>query len=176
MGGFPGPLELFGRFARARVPGAYQRIERWFSTSSKLDVKMDAKQRRWLSNDLEGLSIGRNSDFNTELLSGEQLKVLCSVEYCSLRILSYIVIIVGVLFIRLIAPTYNNPQYFLGVQLISFVCITPWLNSTSRYDSLFQNQFRLVRKTWYVVSPILIISRSMVFLLGSLPCKSLSFL
>lgn len=127
MGGFPGPFELFARSARAAMP----RVYRWITTLPILHSNEDTA-RRWHSIGFDGLSIGRNSHFNTELLSDEELEALGGIEYRALRALSYIVII-----------------YFIGVQLISFIVITSWINSTSRYDSVFQDQFRFVPKTWF---------------------------
>jgi hypothetical protein len=40
-------------------------------------------------------------------------------------------------------------QYFVGVQLISFLIFAPWLLVTNRYDTAFQSQYRLVSKAWY---------------------------
>ncbi len=41
-------------------------------------------------------------------------------------------------------------QYFIGTQLVSFILIAPWLSTTHTYDTVFDSQFRLVNKSWYV--------------------------
>jgi hypothetical protein len=93
MGGFPGLFELFARFARVKMPRMYRYMASRFTTLPGLYNRED-KLKRWLSDGFDGLSIGRNSHFNTELLSDEQLEELGGIEYRALRALSYIVIVV----------------------------------------------------------------------------------
>ncbi|OBZ78732.1 hypothetical protein A0H81_00276 [Grifola frondosa] len=91
------------------------------------------KSMKRLGENLRGLVIGRNSDFNTEYLSDEQLEELGGLEYRALRLLSYLVIL-----------------YFIGTQMITFILIAPWLSTSSEYDDVFASQPRLVNKSWFV--------------------------
>ncbi|OCH94151.1 TrkH-domain-containing protein [Obba rivulosa] len=133
LGGFPGPIELGKRLAGRMFPHLYRNVVRPFIISEGAVVR--GEKRKWLSETLlAGLVIGRNSDFNTDELTDEQLEELGGIEYRALRFLSYLVIL-----------------YFIGVQLISFTLIAPWLSSTHEYDSVFENQSRLVNKSWFVL-------------------------
>lgn len=149
MGGFPDIFDLIRHFAQATLPGVYQRMESWLHPTPKHKGKEDGPPMRWLHKglELEGLSIGRNSDFHTDELSDDQLEALGGIEYRALSALSYIVICVSVSSIpRLLL--LNSIQYFVGVQLVSFILIAPWLQTTTQYDEVFQNQFKLVPKSW----------------------------
>jgi len=135
MGGFPGPLELLQRFTGKTMPSLNRRIERLFISSHTNQGATEKPQPlRWLRGEtpLEGLAIGRNSDFITDELSDEQLEALGGIEYRALSALSVIVLV-----------------YFIGVQFISFIMIAPWLQSTTKYDEVFQDQPRLVPKAWF---------------------------
>ncbi|KAI0719098.1 TrkH-domain-containing protein [Cerioporus squamosus] len=130
LGGFPGPLQLGRRIARRYFPDAYQRLQ----MLGRADDPARKKRLKWLSDSLKDLVVGRNSDFNTDELSDEQLEELGGIEYRALRMLSYIVIL-----------------YFIGTQLVSFTLIAPWLSTTHTYDDVFASQPRLVNKSCQVV-------------------------
>lgn len=65
-------------------------------------------------------------------------------------------------------PDYSV-QYFIGTQLISFILIAPWLSTTHTYDTVFNSQFRLVSKPWYVYR--LLMPRSADVSTGFRSCK-----
>ncbi|EMD41450.1 hypothetical protein CERSUDRAFT_110026 [Gelatoporia subvermispora B] len=133
LGGFPGPIDLVKRIAQRMFPHLYKHVERTFANGPSPTAR--GHTRKWLSETLLGnLVIGRNSEFNTEDLTDEQLEELGGIEYRALRFLSYLVIL-----------------YFIGVQLITFTLIAPWLNTTHKYDDVFDSQFRLVNKSWFVL-------------------------
>ncbi|KAI0735704.1 TrkH-domain-containing protein [Earliella scabrosa] len=129
LGGFPGPFQLSARLARKYFPHVYKRL---VSMTSITQPK--AGSAKWLTESLGGLIIGRNSDFNTEELSDDQLEELGGIEYQALVLLSYIVLC-----------------YFIGMQLIAFILIAPWLSTTATYDDVFASQPRLVDKTWFTL-------------------------
>ncbi|TFK88517.1 TrkH-domain-containing protein [Polyporus arcularius HHB13444] len=130
LGGFPGPLQLARRLARRYFPDAYERL----LVLGRADDPSRKHRLKWLSDSLKGLVVGRNSEFNTEELSDEQLEELGGIEYRALRMLSYIVIL-----------------YFIGTQLVSFTLIAPWLSTTHTYDDVFASQPRLVNKSWFTI-------------------------
>ncbi|KAG8930686.1 low affinity potassium transporter [Tulasnella sp. 418] len=78
------------------------------------------------------LWVGRNSAFRIDDLNEDQIEELGGVEYRALRILSWILAL-----------------YFIGTQLVTFTIITVYLSSTSKYDSVFDNQPRYVPKAWF---------------------------
>lgn len=89
-GGFPGPVTLFKKFFKRATPNTYKKIERKMTISK--ETTLEGSNTPWLSFDL---SLFRNSDFNTEELSDEQLAELGGVEYRALRLLSYLVPLVS---------------------------------------------------------------------------------
>ncbi|TBU58845.1 TrkH-domain-containing protein [Dichomitus squalens] len=134
LGGFPGPFILGRRLARRYFPTLYRKL----STLVHVEPRPARKGKlKWLSEGLSDLVIGRNSEFNTDELSDEQLEELGGIErtcrYRALRMLNWIVI-----------------SYFIGTQLVSFTLFAPWLSTTHAYDDVFNSQFRLVNKSWYV--------------------------
>lgn len=94
--------------------------------------------------------MGRNGYFYTDELTDEQLEELCLLEYRASKALSYIVVMVRStynVFLFSVLKGYFI-QYFVGVQLVSFILISAWLFSTSGYDDLFKGQGRPLSKTW----------------------------
>jgi len=91
-----------------------------------------SKAVSWLK--FDGLVVERNSNFRTNALSTEQLEEIGGTEYRALKFLSYFI-----------------PLYFFGTQILSFLIFAPYLITTSRYDSVFQAQFRIVPKAWFSV-------------------------
>ena len=83
LGGFPGPFQLSARLARKYFPHVYKRL---VSMTSITQPK--AGSAKWLTESLGGLIIGRNSDFNTEELSDDQLEELGGIE--SVLALAYV--------------------------------------------------------------------------------------
>ncbi|KAH8101386.1 TrkH-domain-containing protein [Cristinia sonorae] len=128
-GGFPGPLQLFHKFIRRFLPMFHKRLGEILSIRKKEEAKLEKEYGR--------LVIGRNSDFNTDELTDEELEELGGLEYRALRFLSYLVAF-----------------YFVGTQLISFTLIAPWLSTTHEYDDVFSAQPRLVNKSWFVAFQI----------------------
>ncbi|KAG8907173.1 low affinity potassium transporter [Tulasnella sp. 403] len=78
------------------------------------------------------LKVGRNSAFNTDELSDEQLEELGGVEFRALRALGWIV-----------------GLYFVGTQFTMFLIFTIYLSTTSKYDDIFNSQPRLIPKPWF---------------------------
>ncbi|KAI0078494.1 TrkH-domain-containing protein [Panus rudis PR-1116 ss-1] len=133
LGGFPGPIQLMERFVKHRFPSLYERVVNLASEPVWMqNPKKESKSIRKLKEDFEHLIIGRNSWFNTDELTDEELERLGGIEYRALRFLSYLVFF-----------------YFVGIQLISFILIAPWLSTTSAYDDVFNSQPRLVNKAWF---------------------------
>jgi hypothetical protein len=130
---------------------------------------LEGKTVPWLN--FDGLVVGRNSDFRTDTLTTEQIEQIGGTEYRALKMLSWMVPVVGFTcpYIRLREAHQLVVQYFIGVQLISFLIFAPWLLATNKYDAAFQSQYRLVSKAWYVLvkSPV---QKSYVFWLG-FPCS-----
>ncbi|KAL4244289.1 TrkH Potassium Transport [Abortiporus biennis] len=135
FGGFPGPFQLTAKFARRYFPQVYERIKKF--ASQPVEVVKDGKSIRWLSEEFGSLIIGRNSDFNTDELTDEELEKLGGLEYRALHLLTYLVFF-----------------YFMGTQLISFILIAPWLSTTHTYDDVFNAQPRLVNKSWFAMFQI----------------------
>ena len=77
LSGFPGPLNLGRRVARRYFPSVYRKL----STLLHVEQRPVRKGKlKWLSEGLSDLVIGRNSEFNTEELSDEQLEELGGIE------------------------------------------------------------------------------------------------
>ncbi|KAG8907172.1 low affinity potassium transporter [Tulasnella sp. 403] len=107
------------------------------------------------------LRVGRNSAFNTDELSDEQLAELGGVEYRALRALAWVV-----------------GLYFVGTQFIMFLVFTIYLSTTSKYDDVFNSQPRLVPKPWfsafqaisaYTGGGLTLVDQSMVPFIGAYP-------
>ena len=93
MGGFPGPIELFQRFVRTGALGPIERAWNRIAAYGR-------KHRRhpylsWIPDSIDGLIVGRNSEFNTDQLTDEQLEHLGGIEYRALRFLSYFIFAVS---------------------------------------------------------------------------------
>ncbi|KAF8169153.1 cation transport protein-domain-containing protein [Mycena galopus ATCC 62051] len=127
-GGFPGPLSLAKTLLKRGAPTTYRKFER--KMTLPYTETLAAREVPWL--DFDGLVVGRNSAFQTEELSDEQLEFISGVEYRALRLLSYFI-----------------PLYFVGTQLLAFLILAPWLSATKDYDAVFTAQPRLVQKPWY---------------------------
>ncbi|KAM5534365.1 hypothetical protein V8D89_011958 [Ganoderma adspersum] len=128
LGGFPGPFRLSRQLARNYFPSLYRRLTKLLP----VEKAASGANTKWLSEGLKDLVIGRNSEFNIDELSDEQLEEVGGIEYQALQMLSVIVIC-----------------YFIGTQLFSFILIAPWLSTTHTYDAAFSNQFRVVSKPWF---------------------------
>ncbi|GJJ14171.1 hypothetical protein Clacol_008432 [Clathrus columnatus] len=153
FGGFPGPMDLL----RHLFPKTYRKLERKLTlprtttlVSSQFDGAGHGIQRaHWLP--FDGLAVRRNSFFQTDTLSTDQLEKIGGVEYRALNFLSYLVIFVK------FSPLQDEPElktyfkYFIGTQMFCYILIAPWLDSTGRYNSVFQSQFRLVAKPWFAL-------------------------
>ena len=97
------------------------------------------------------LRVGRNSAFNTDDLSDEQLADLGGMEFRALQALSWIVGIVrnsGSLLHALTNPACT--QYFVGTQVICATVFMVYLYTTDKYDPVFAEQERVVSKAWLV--------------------------
>lgn len=94
MGGFPGPIELFRRLLRANAFGSLDRA--WDRIATYGRNRGRDCYLSWLPDGVDGLIIGRNSEFYTDELTDEQLEHLGGIEYRALRFLSYFVFIVSV--------------------------------------------------------------------------------
>jgi len=94
MGGFPGPIELFQQFVRT---GAFGPIERaWNRIAAYGRKQRQNRYLSWLPSSIDGLIVGRNSEFYTDQLTDEQLERLGGIEYRALRFLSYFIFAVSV--------------------------------------------------------------------------------
>ncbi|KDQ18289.1 hypothetical protein BOTBODRAFT_154177 [Botryobasidium botryosum FD-172 SS1] len=153
-GGFPGPVGLIASAFRWFLPGAWRRWERNITmprttTYNSLHAErshfrrsqvavLDAQSGKWTRAvpwlSFDGLVVGRNSNFRTNALSSEQLEEIGGTEYRALKFLGWFI-----------------PLYFFGTQILSFLIFAPYLITTSRYDSVFQAQFRIVPKAWFSV-------------------------
>lgn len=139
FGGFPGPLSL----ARHALPTSFRgKIQRKLTIpytqtlNSQFGVGEEpenpwSRVARWLP--FDGLQVGRNSHFNTDDLTDEQLEHIGGIEYRALRVLGYLVSI-----------------YFIGTQVVSFILIAPYMST--RYKEVFSAQPRLVPPSWQVRS------------------------
>ncbi|KAK7029888.1 potassium transporter [Favolaschia claudopus] len=133
-GGFPTPTTLLKKLLKRGAPKTYRNLER--KMTMPYTETLTAKKVPWLS--FDGLVVGRNSAFRTETLTDEQLETLGGVEYRALRLLSYLV-----------------PCYFVGTQLLAFIILAPWLSATTRYNSVFASQPKMVQKPWFSLFVIL---------------------
>ena len=115
MGGFPGPIELFQRLVHT---GALDSIERAWSRIATYGRNQG--QRRylsWLPGSIDGLIVGRNSEFFTDQLTDDQLEHLGGIEYRALRFLSYFIFAVSVeTYCHQLFLMVSEPQVFRGVQ------------------------------------------------------------
>ncbi|KAF8510124.1 potassium transporter [Hysterangium stoloniferum] len=143
FGGFPGPVTI----AQRLFPEVSRKLERRLTihhptalvsahSFQRHDSSESAQSVPWLR--INRLKIRRNSFFQTDLLSDEELEKIGGVEYRALRLLSYLVAF-----------------YFVGTQLISFILIAPWLASTTEYDNVFAAQPRPVQKVWFSIFQVM---------------------
>lgn len=77
LGGFPGPIQISETVARRFLPRLHARLGEWFVTSNKGDNKTFQR----LTEEFSNLIIGRNSDFNTDDLTDDELEELGGLEY-----------------------------------------------------------------------------------------------
>jgi hypothetical protein len=89
MGGFPGPIELFQRLVHTKAFGFIDRT--WNRIVAYGRHHGQRHYLSWLPDSIDGLIIGRNSEFFTDELTDEQLERLGGIEYRALRFLSYFV-------------------------------------------------------------------------------------
>ena len=78
LGGFPGPIQLGTRLTKKYFPHVYERLSRLFDADRP--ERRDGLKWVAISDGLKDLVIGRNSEFNTEELSDEQLEELGGIE------------------------------------------------------------------------------------------------
>ncbi|KDQ50869.1 hypothetical protein JAAARDRAFT_141256 [Jaapia argillacea MUCL 33604] len=137
FGGFPTPIELASSWFGALFPNAQRRFQRTVTmplTTSIASRRGDAGAPRgakavsYVSFDA---IVGRNSEFYE--LTNEQLEELGGVEYRALNALLWLV-----------------AGYHIGVQLISFIVIAPYM-SESRWANDFTppNLHRTVPPPWF---------------------------
>jgi len=90
MGGFPGPFELFQRAVQtSSLSRAWDKITTYGRNQGRHPYLS------WIPGSIDGLIVGRNSEFNTDQLTDEQLEHLGGIEYRALRFLSYFVFAVS---------------------------------------------------------------------------------
>ncbi len=76
LGGFPGPFRLGRRLARNCFPSLYRRLTKLLPA----EKHVSGSNTKWISEGLKDLVIGRNSEFNIDELSEEQLEELGGIE------------------------------------------------------------------------------------------------
>ena len=76
LGGFPGPIQLSTQVAKKYFPQAYRKV----TMMMPAERPPEEKGLKWLSDNLKDVVVGRNSEFNTEELSDEQLEELGGIE------------------------------------------------------------------------------------------------
>jgi hypothetical protein len=98
------------RAVKRIAPGAYNKLECAITIPRTMTLNGPPMQDElesahtpvghtvpWLN--FDGLAVGRNSDFDTEPLSDEQVEQVGGAEYRALRLLSYLVPIVCLVFL-----------------------------------------------------------------------------
>ena len=90
MGGFPGPFELFQQLVRTSSIGRV-----WGRIATYSRKHGQHPYLSWLPGSIDGLIVGRNSEFYTDQLTDDQLEQLGGIEYRALRFLSYFVFAVS---------------------------------------------------------------------------------
>ncbi|KAJ3512053.1 hypothetical protein NLJ89_g3746 [Agrocybe chaxingu] len=130
FGGFPGPAHLAHEVLKLTAPHATRTLQR--KMTMPMITTLEADKTPWAQQILNGLVVGRNSDFHTDSLTDEQLEEIGGAEYRALRLLSYLV-----------------PAYFVINQLCAVLLFLPWLTVVKTYDGVFESQFRLVSKSWF---------------------------
>ncbi|CAA7262705.1 unnamed protein product [Cyclocybe aegerita] len=130
FGGFPGPAHLVHEVLKLTAPHATRNLQR--KMTMPMITTLEADKTPWARQILNGLVVGRNSDFRTDSLTDEQLEEIGGAEYRALRLLSYLV-----------------PTYFVINQLCAVLLFLPWLTVVKTYDGVFESQFRLVSKSWF---------------------------
>lgn len=99
LGGLPGPINLLSKFAKSVTPTRVKRrVKRAFTApppttlvpTSTMDEGFGVTRKvKYLTSAV--VNVGRNSRFNLEELSDEQLEEVGGVEYRALRVLGYLV-------------------------------------------------------------------------------------
>ncbi|KAF8301443.1 TrkH-domain-containing protein [Clavulina sp. PMI_390] len=139
LGGPPGPITLASAAVQKVLPEQYRiRLERTLTapppmrlmptTTLDEDIPGGAKKVPYFGHTV--VDVARNSNFNTDDLTDEQLEEVGGVEYRALRVLGYLV-----------------AGYFILTQVFSFLLIGPYLST--RYSEVFESQPRLVSRWWY---------------------------
>ena len=93
MGGFPGPIELLQRLVHRGTLGSIERA--WNKVAAYGRNHGQRRYLSWLPGSIDGLIVGRNSEFYTDQLTDEQLEHLGGIEYRALRFLSYFIFAVS---------------------------------------------------------------------------------
>ncbi|KDQ63183.1 hypothetical protein JAAARDRAFT_29190 [Jaapia argillacea MUCL 33604] len=153
FGGFSGPLTLASQIAQSIAPGLSRTIQRKMTLPEQQTLhpipenseKPSRNESGDWTDDLEGLNakvvsyiktgalwVGRNSLFDTEQLTDEQLEEIGGVEYRAIRVLSWLV-----------------PAYFIGTQFCTFIIFTGYLMNVHRFDNVFTAQSRLIPVPWF---------------------------
>ncbi|KZV91059.1 TrkH-domain-containing protein [Exidia glandulosa HHB12029] len=117
---------------KGQQEGDHEKGNSWTDDIEKMFSNVQHRLERWVP--FDGLKVSRNSNFDYDDLTEEQLEKIGGIEYRALRLLSYLV-----------------PLYMLGVHAFCFILIAPYLASTSRYDSVFTSQVRVVPKAWFAL-------------------------
>nr|XP_019014907.1 potassium ion transporter [Kwoniella pini CBS 10737]OCF53688.1 potassium ion transporter [Kwoniella pini CBS 10737] len=143
FGGFPTPFEIGKKLVKKAFPEATNNFTKSLTMSKTMTVPRtntvagrgsiaasgNEKEVPYIS---FAATVGRNSMFHS--LTAEQMDELGGVEYRALRVLLYIVI-----------------GYFVFFQLAAFVIIAPYISAGGRYQSVFDNQSRLVKIPWFAL-------------------------
>jgi hypothetical protein len=106
LGGFPGPLDLIHKIFKRAAPSTYNHLERKLTIPSA--KTLEGKKVSWLN--FDGLVVGRNSDFQTDTLTAEQIEHIGGTEYRALHMLSWMV------------PVVCFASSWIGVRLTSWLC------------------------------------------------------
>lgn len=138
-GGFPTPIELLRRLIKRFFPKLHRSVNRTMSMSRTNTIASGhggtigglsgdgAKEAPYITFDA---LVGRNSHFHE--LTSEQYDELGGVEYRALKTLFWIVL-----------------AYYVGIQLTGFIIMGPYTAAGGRYDSVFDNQYRIVPTYWF---------------------------
>ena len=94
LDGSTGPSDLLHRAIKHVAPRTYRKLERKMTMPTV--TTLEASSVPWLK--FSGLVVGRNSHFHTESLTVEQLEQIGGTEYRALRLLSYLVPAVCIVF------------------------------------------------------------------------------
>jgi len=168
FGGFPMPHEIIGRIAGFAIPKISNWLHRTVTIPARtLSISLRGGEREipqgsdatnllsrtksvpYISFDAV---VGRNSHFYD--LREEELEELGGVEYRALSMLLWLVPLVGPEAPILTPKCWDTErlflsQYFVGIQLIAFTVIAPYM-ALSRWKPVFASQIRPLSSSWSV--------------------------